>query len=192
MSEQLRPRRQIHRLELEPGEHWWGGAVSDGQAMPFGDRAHRRDLAVNAGFVDDPVRGPNQSAPLLVSSAGRYLWSERPFSFAFDGAGGLEVAGAEVIVGQDGVALASAYRSAAGRFFPPSGRSPAATMFAAPQYNTWIEMPYHPTQQAVTRLRPRSAGRWVPAGSDHDRRPLVGRLRRSGPSTRPGSPDRRR
>ena len=150
MSEQLRPRRQIHRLELEPGEHWWGGAVSDGQAMPFGDRAHRRDLAVNAGFVDDPVRGPNQSAPLLVSSAGRYLWSERPFSFAFDGAGGLEVAGEEVIVGQDGVALASAYRSAAGRFFPPSGRSPAATMFAAPQYNTWIEMPYHPTQQAVT------------------------------------------
>lgn len=150
MSEQLRPRRQIHRLELEPGEYWWGGAVSDGQAMPFGDRAHRRDLAVNAGFVDDPVRGPNQSAPLLVSSAGRYLWSERPFSFAFDGAGGLEVAGEEVIVGQDGVALASAYRSAAGRFFPPSGRSPAAMMFAAPQDNTWIEMPYHPTQQAVT------------------------------------------
>ena len=35
------------RLELRrpPGEGWWGGAVADGQAMPFGSAAHRRDLA---------------------------------------------------------------------------------------------------------------------------------------------------
>jgi alpha-glucosidase (family GH31 glycosyl hydrolase) len=134
---------------LAPGEYWWGGAVADGQSMPFGGRAHQRDLAVNAGSIEDPAIGANQSAPLLLSSAGRYVWSERPFAFAFDGAGGLEVDGAEIVVGQDGTTLASAYRAAASRFLPPSGRFPAAAMFTAPQYNTWIEMPYDPTHQAV-------------------------------------------
>ena len=46
--------------------------------MPFGAPAHHRDLAVNAGYVDDPTAGANQSAPLLVSDHGRYVWSDRP------------------------------------------------------------------------------------------------------------------
>ena len=79
------------RIEIEPGEWWWGGAVADGTLMPFGAEPHRRDLATNAGLVDDPTAGANQSAPLLVSSHGRYVWSDEPFTFAFDGEGGLEV-----------------------------------------------------------------------------------------------------
>ena len=79
------------RIEIEPGEWWWGGAVADGTLMPFGAAPHRRDLATNAGLVDDPTAGANQSAPLLVSSHGRYVWSDEPFTFAFDGEGGLEV-----------------------------------------------------------------------------------------------------
>jgi alpha-glucosidase (family GH31 glycosyl hydrolase) len=136
-------------LDLRPGEWWWGGAVTDGRAMPFGDRPHRRDLAVNAGFLDHPDDGANQSAPLLVSSAGRFLWSEHPFTFAFDGAGGLDVVGTGVVVGQAEGSLASAHRAASGRYFPASGAMPAEQMFTAPQYNTWMEMPYRPTQQAV-------------------------------------------
>jgi hypothetical protein len=73
------------RLSVLPGEWWWGGAVADGQSMPFGRARHYRNLATSAGFVDDDTAGANQSAPLLVSSAGRYVWSEGPFSFAFDG-----------------------------------------------------------------------------------------------------------
>lgn len=137
------------RLDLEPDECWWGGAVADGLAMPFGGASHARDLAVNAGAVDDPPAGANQSAPLLVSSTGRYVWSERPFAYAFDGDGGLVVTGDEIVVDRAGDSLRSAYRGAAERFFPASGRTPAAVMFAAPQYNTWIELPYHPTQEGV-------------------------------------------
>src|SRR4029450_10698558 len=62
------------RVALLPGECWWGGAVADGQAMPFGRAPHRRNLATSAGFVDDDTDGANQSAPLLVSSTGRYIW----------------------------------------------------------------------------------------------------------------------
>ncbi|GAA2112333.1 glycoside hydrolase family 31 protein [Microlunatus panaciterrae] len=136
-------------LSVIPHERWWGGAVADGQRMPFGDRPHRRNLATSAGVADDDHAGANQSAPLLVSSAGRYVWSEQPFTFAFDGAGNLTVDGTEVVVGEEGGGLASAFRSAAARHFPASGQTPAEVMFRAPQYNTWIEMPYQPNQEAV-------------------------------------------
>jgi hypothetical protein len=76
----------VQRLSIQPGEWWWGGAVADGQLMPFGRFPHRRNLATSAGFMNDDSHGANQSAPLLVSSAGRYVWSDRPFRFAFDGA----------------------------------------------------------------------------------------------------------
>ena len=79
------------------------------------------------------------------------MWSERPFEFAFDGAGSLEVVGENIIVGQEGDGLASAFRAAARRFFPASGQAPDERMFSGPQYNTWIEMPYRPTQQQVLR-----------------------------------------
>ncbi|HET9778254.1 MAG TPA: hypothetical protein VFP81_03100 [Propionibacteriaceae bacterium] len=140
---------QRQRLSILPGEWWWGGAVADGQSMHFGRARHYRNLATSAGFVHDDTDGANQSAPLLVSSAGRYVWSERPFSFAFDGDGGLEVDGQDIVLGQEGSTLASAFRAAASKHFPTSGRTPAEQMFIAPQYNTWIEMPYSPTQQAV-------------------------------------------
>jgi alpha-glucosidase (family GH31 glycosyl hydrolase) len=140
---------RVQRLSLEADEWWWGGAVADGQLMPFGRVPHRRNLATSAGFLDDDTGGANQSAPLLVSSAGRYVWSDRPFRFAFDGAGGLELDGQEIVLGQTGKTLASAFRAAAAKHFPASTRTPAEQMFTAPQYNTWIEMPYHPIQQAV-------------------------------------------
>ena len=109
--------------------------------MPFGRAPHWRDLATSAGLVDDDTEGSNQSAPFLVSSAGRYVWSERPFAFAFDGDGALEVDGQDVVLGQEGTTLASMFRAAASKRFPASGRTPAEQMFTAPQYNTWIEMP---------------------------------------------------
>jgi alpha-glucosidase (family GH31 glycosyl hydrolase) len=141
------------RLTVEPGEWWWGGAVADGTSMPFGARPHRRELATNAGFVDDPTEGANQSAPLLVSSHGRYVWSDEPFTFAFDGESGLEVDGDHVVVEsalpQAQGTLAQAFRAAARAHFPASGTTPAELMFSAPQYNTWIEMPYAPTQEGV-------------------------------------------
>ncbi|MDN5803200.1 MAG: glycoside hydrolase family 31 protein [Microlunatus sp.] len=137
------------QLDLHPGELWWGGAVADGQAMPFGRARHRRDLAVSAGLIQDPEAGANQSAPILVSSSGRYVWSEQPFGYSFDGSGGLQITGSDVIVGRSGNSLRSAYQGVSGVHFPGSGATPSEAMFTAPQYNTWMEMPYRPTQDAV-------------------------------------------
>jgi alpha-glucosidase (family GH31 glycosyl hydrolase) len=142
-------------IDVGPGEWWWGGAVADGTLMPFGAEPHRRDLATSAGLVDRPNEGANQSAPLLVSSHGRYVWSDEPFTFAFDGEGGLEVDDDVVVESAlrqaqgTGSGLAAAFRGAARAHFPATGTTPAELMFSAPQYNTWIEMPYAPTQDGV-------------------------------------------
>ena len=58
----------VKTLSVPAGEWWWGGAVADGQLMPFGKAPHRRNLATSAGFVDDDRGSANQSAPFLVSA----------------------------------------------------------------------------------------------------------------------------
>src|SRR5688572_14925257 len=69
-----------HRMELElaPGEKWWGGRVVDASRMPFDrDAKFRRSL-----HAADEGAG-NQSQPLLLSTAGRYVWNDGPFEFEF-------------------------------------------------------------------------------------------------------------
>ena len=60
-------------ISLLPGERWWGGGGGDGQNQPYG--------AGDSARIDLRVHG-NTSSPLLVSSCGRYVWSEKPFGFA--------------------------------------------------------------------------------------------------------------
>ena len=192
MSEQLRPRRQIHRLELEPGEWWWGGAVGRRQAMPFGARAPARPRDATPASSMTRRAGANQSAPLLVSSAGRYVWSDGPFVFAFDGAGGLEVAGGRHR--RPGRRAPDAGRRLpvrGARPLPRRGPTPARDVHGAAVQHL-DRMPYAPTQEGCSTTRGR-ARRRVPARGAHDRRPLVGGLRRlalrPGPLPRPGRDD---
>jgi alpha-glucosidase (family GH31 glycosyl hydrolase) len=149
-------------VPVEEGERWWGGAVADGARMPFAD-GHRHDLGRSAGKRDDPEDGPNQSAPLLLSSTGRFLWSEWPFAFSLDG-GVLRVTGRDLVLDRAGDSLRDAFRAASARFFPASGQAPARAMFTGPQYNTWIEMPYRPTQDAVLAYARRILDDGLPPG----------------------------
>jgi alpha-glucosidase (family GH31 glycosyl hydrolase) len=135
-------------IDVLSGEGWWGGAVADGKSMPFGTSPLHRDLGSNAGYLDDADDGANQSAPLLLSDAGRVLWSTEPFAFSFDD-GRLVVDGPCELLTASGGTLRDAYQLASARFFAPSGRTPAREMFTRPQYNTWIEAPYTPTQEGV-------------------------------------------
>src|SRR6476620_4190113 len=106
-------------LDLAEGECWWGGAVADGQRMPFGRAALRRNLATSAGLLTNDQDGANQSAPFLISNRGRYIWSEDAFSFEFvDGT--LGVTGGNPVVGAGPQpTLASAFRVASRAHFPP-------------------------------------------------------------------------
>jgi alpha-glucosidase (family GH31 glycosyl hydrolase) len=164
-------RKQTVRLQLLPAESWWGGAVADGQLMPFAAQTrHQRDLAVTAGILEPdgpvgqlPYAGGNQSAPLLLSDRGRFIWSEQPYRFTVAD-GWIEAEGPDLVHGRAGDSLADAFRTAAAAFFPPSGRTPALELLKAPQYNTWIEMPFRPTAGAVLNYAKRLLAAGFPPG----------------------------
>ena len=116
-----------------PDEKWWGATTFFGGQQPYGTTP-RRDLAVNNFF--------NPAAPLFVSSKGRYVWSDRPFAFAFtNGVLYVEGVGAEELEVKTAPekTLRGAFRAAAAAHFPASGRMPEELFFAKPQFNTWVE-----------------------------------------------------
>lgn len=132
------------KLERLPDEVWWGGAVTLGRQMPYGAAPIEINLAGDN-------RG-NQYAPLLLSSKGRYVWCDQAFSFAFQG-NGLRVAspGHTLVSGKAGDTLREAFRHAARAYFPADGKMPDPALFAAPQYNTWIELMYNQNQKDVLK-----------------------------------------
>lgn len=134
---------KTRRFALLPDEYWWGGAVDDGAKMPFRNRFYHCDL-------NRDLHG-NQATPLLLSSHGRFIWSDEPLTFTFEGGDYLsvETEGTELIYADGHGNLSGAYQAACLRFFPPSGRMPDPLNFTAPQYNSWIEMQYEPTQDKV-------------------------------------------
>jgi alpha-glucosidase (family GH31 glycosyl hydrolase) len=145
----------VVRIEVPPGEHWWGGDSSDGYRMPFAD-----------GYRADMRRpGDNQVMPVLVSSHGRYVWSDGPFAIEFTGSA-LAVRphdGAQIEVGDGEASLRGGYLAAA-RHFAPNGQRPADKMFTSPQYCLWIDMPFRPTQQAVLSYAEQALANGFPPG----------------------------
>ena len=151
-------------LGIKPDEAWWGGSVADGTMMPYGRSSFSRDLAsADSPDCAHPGIPSSQSSPLLLSTSGRIVWSERPFSFQFRD-GQLTVVGHDIQVLSHGDCLRDAFMEASHRFFPPSGHAPAKRLFAGAQYNTWIDQPYRPTQITVLDYVCELLGSHMPPG----------------------------
>ena len=58
-------------IQILKDEYWWGGSVVDADKMPYNDQTVCRIDLINDWIT--------QSAPLYLSSKGRYIWSEDPF-----------------------------------------------------------------------------------------------------------------
>jgi alpha-glucosidase (family GH31 glycosyl hydrolase) len=144
-------------LELEEGEYWWGGLSVDGNHMPYGEERFSRDL-----YGDN---GGNQAQPLLISSHGRFVWSEQPIAYTFD-AGKLTVTSGHgpIASGQPGKTLKDAYAHVSKSFFPPQGTMPEPLMFTAPQYNTWIELMYDQNEADILAYAEALVDQGYPSG----------------------------
>ncbi|MBE9600783.1 glycoside hydrolase [Pedobacter sp. MC2016-24] len=128
-------------VTIKDGEKWYGGAVNDGQLMPFKD-GYSLDM-----YGD--TRG-NQAVPLLVSTKGRFIWSEEPFKFAFSGNKLLiSNVNAAITIDSAGRNLREAFGHACKRFFPSKNKLPDTLLFSKPQYNTWIELVYNQNQTDI-------------------------------------------
>ena len=139
-----------------PGETWWGGATIFGRSQPYGDFEARDQNLENFN---------NQTAPFFVSSAGRYVWSEKPLKFsAKDGNLSLESA-AKIELIEAGSTLRDAFLIASKRHFPSTGVIPPEDFFTRPQYNHAIESHITGRNQAsVERYACAIAGNGFPMG----------------------------
>lgn len=125
-----------------PGEKWWGGMVALGNSMPFNENTPMMDLAKR--------NYNNQSSSLLLSSKGRYIWSEYPFAFKLANNNLIiDGAGYRVNLVNAGKSLSEAHRKAMMELFKPEGDVPDTLFFVQPQYNTWIELLYDQNQADI-------------------------------------------
>lgn len=124
------------------GEKWWGGLTALGSKMPFSPTFEMYDLS--------KTNLNNQIVPLMLSSAGRYIWSDRAFQFSLSNDTVVIVSDYEKPeLAQAGSNLRDAYLGASSKHFPPSGKIPEEIFFSKPQYNTWIELMYDQNQEDV-------------------------------------------
>ena len=130
-------------ITIEAGEKWFGGTVDDGHVMPF-----QNGYSFNL-YGDNK---DNQSAPLLLSTQGRYIWSDQPFEFTIRGNQLIiDKALDSVSVVKAGNTLADAFKAASKSKFAASGQMPDSLLFARPQYNTWIELVYNQNQADILK-----------------------------------------
>lgn len=92
----------------------------------------------------------NQAQPLLLSSKGRYVWSEQPIRYRFDKEV-IEVSTRTggIVSGKEGESLRDVHRFVSEKFFPSNGRIPHEMLFPHPQYNTWIELMYDRNEKDI-------------------------------------------
>ena len=128
-------------INIYDDEYWWGTTSALGTKMPFSKETELViDLNTSAAY--------NQIMPLLVSSKGRYIWSENPFCATFS-KGTIALDGTDIIINNDGKNLKEAYLNACNQYFPFDNAQLPDEFFTTAQYNGWMQFTYNPTQDAV-------------------------------------------
>ncbi len=135
---------------------WWSGVINQGEEMPL-HNGYSADLTEsNYG---------NQVQPILLSHQGDLIWSEDPMRISVE-KDVLKVTSTTRSLHciQAGTTLREACRYASVHFFPPAGKMPEELLFAAPQYNTWIELMYDQNQEDILNYARQIVAHGFPPG----------------------------
>jgi alpha-glucosidase len=145
-----------HKIKILANESWWGGSVGMAEKMPFGTKT---------GVMDQlQTNHDSQVSPVMLSSAGRYIWSEKPYRCRIE-RNHLIIEGIDqVITGRAGTTLRDAYLYAAQHWYPSDGNTPDEAFFSKPQWNTWIELSYNQNQRSILDYAQRILQEGFPAG----------------------------
>ena len=132
-------------IKIAPGEYWWAGISSLGHQSPY-------DSTTVFSFDMWGDNKGNQAQPLLLSSKGRYIWSEDPIKYDFKkGQLIVTVRNGKIVHGTVGNNLRTAFEFAAKTFFPSNSQIPDPLLFTHPQYNTWIELMYDQNEEDILK-----------------------------------------
>ncbi len=119
---------------------WWSGVINQGELMPL-QNGYSADFSSNYG---------NQVQPLLISANGETIWSEEPIIIKVESDTLVVTSETKsLIYKKAGSTLKEAFQFASRTYFPPAGKLPEELLFAAPQYNTWIELIYDQNQKDI-------------------------------------------
>lgn len=130
-------------FKMLEGEYWWGITVLNACQMPFDKNT---DLTVDLISKDD---WRTQSAPLMLSSKGRYIWCEDEVVITIK-EGVITYESDNVVYYEGGKTLRDAYIEAQKNHFPnEAGKTLPEVFFRKAQYNTWIEFLYNQNQKEV-------------------------------------------
>ncbi len=127
-------------VKMLENELWYGGSVADAMLAPF-DESSVYELDMECAH--------NQTMPFFLSSKGRYIWCEDPMRVQIKNAEINLSAPSEIILCNAGKTLKDAYMVASKSHFPFSGKVPSLKFFESAQYNTWMELDYHQSQEAI-------------------------------------------
>ena len=150
---------ETRTINMLPEENWWGVDNNFGRAMPFNAKS---DFSCDLR-MDNYA---HQSLSLLVSDKGRAVWCAEPVGVKISGGVvRFESDCGEIVLKEDaGHNLAEAFRYASKTWFPPTGEEPELLYFAAPQYNTWIELTYHQNEKDILAYAQSMLDHGFPAG----------------------------
>ena len=146
------------RVELLPDEGWWGGVTTLGTKAPYGLKAKALSFDIRNFNYE------NQVAPLMLSTKGRCVWSDKAFACTVTNGTMTFEGDAPIELTEEGDSLRAAFLAASRRHFPPSGRTPDLALFEKPQWNTWIELTYNQNQRDILAYARAIAANGFPAG----------------------------
>ena len=144
------------KITIQPGEVWYGPWAHLGYDMPIDGS---RSISISCL----PENSGNQVQPLMLSNRGRYVWADEGFNVHVEN-GTLLFTENEPELCEAGHTLREAFLHAAKHHFPADGKTPPETFSQKPQYNTWIELTYHQTQEAILRYAHAILENGMPAG----------------------------
>ena len=145
-------------VKMLPDEKWWGLDNDFGREMPFDAKTD---------FSCDLRRDnySHQAQSMMVSNRGRLIWCDEPVGAKI--AGGvisLRSDAGEIEVKQVGGSVREALEYAAKEKYRPTGEEPELLYFAAPQYNTWIELTYHQNEKDILAYAQSMVDHGLPPG----------------------------
>lgn len=148
--------QEMSTVELQKGEKWWGLYVSASPAQPLDTPFQLTTMQASGGAYTSSV---------MLSSTGRYVYSDHPFTVSFDGETYTITSEYEKVEARKGGRnLREAYLVCCHNHFAADHATPPVEMFTLPHYETEFDPGCFSSQDEIVAYAERLLAEGFPAG----------------------------